>query len=75
MNAPMRHSRSMIRPAQLNDAHECARIDAWVRAHPEGTPFHLSAWMLGVARGTGQEAMVLIAENRGETYKACSRFI
>ncbi len=64
MNAPMRHSRSMTRELDLTDANECARIDAWVKAHSEGTPFHLTPWMLGVSRGTGQEAMVLIAENR-----------
>jgi hypothetical protein len=64
MNAPMRHSRSMIRQVNLEDANECARIDAWVRAHSEGTPFHLTPWMKGVSRGTGQEALYLIAEAR-----------
>jgi FemAB-related protein (PEP-CTERM system-associated) len=64
MNAPMRHSRSMIRQVNLEDAYECARIDAWVRAHSEGTPFHLTRWMQGVSRGTGQEALYLIAETR-----------
>jgi FemAB-related protein (PEP-CTERM system-associated) len=64
MNAPLRHSRSMIRHINLEDANECSRIDAWVKAHGEGTPFHLTRWMQGVSRGTGQEALYLVAETR-----------
>jgi FemAB-related protein (PEP-CTERM system-associated) len=38
-------------------------IDAYVRAHPDATPFHLSAWSLGVAEGCGQRAHCLIARD------------
>jgi FemAB-related protein (PEP-CTERM system-associated) len=42
-----------------------AAIAAYVRAHPEGTPFHLPAWLNGVAKGTGQRAHWLVAERGG----------
>ena len=54
-----------VRAANLNDAAEATRIAAFVRAHPEGTPFHLPAWSLAVARGCGQRSHTLIAE-RGD---------
>ncbi|MDO7844290.1 FemAB family XrtA/PEP-CTERM system-associated protein [Sphingomonas immobilis] len=37
-------------------------IDAFVRAHPESTPFHLSAWGKAVADGCGQRGHILLAE-------------
>ncbi|WP_298813412.1 FemAB family XrtA/PEP-CTERM system-associated protein [uncultured Sphingomonas sp.] len=40
-----------------------ARVDAFVRAHPEATPFHLPAWGEAVAAGCGQRAHVLLAEH------------
>lgn len=64
MNAPMRHSRTMIRSVDLNDANECARLDAWIAAHPDGSPFHRPAWLKGVEAGTGQQALCLVAETR-----------
>lgn len=51
-----------LRAADLADAREAARIDGFVRAHPEATPFHLPAWSLAVARGCGQRAHCLVAE-------------
>lgn len=45
---------------------DTAALDAYVRAHPDATPFHLSAWSLGVAQGCGQRAHCLIArDDRG----------
>lgn len=44
-------------------ARDAAALDAWVRAHPDATPFHLSGWSLGVAEGCGQRAHCLIARD------------
>lgn len=41
------------------------RVAAYVRAHPQGTPFHLPAWFDAVARGTRNRAHVLVAERGG----------
>ncbi len=41
------------------------RVAAYVRAHPDGTPFHLPAWLDAVARGTRNRAHLLVAERRG----------
>ena len=62
MNAPLIHERAVLRQAQLSDAHDCARIDAFVLEHPDSTPFHRTAWLNGVTAGTGQKAFCLIAE-------------
>ncbi|MEQ1539581.1 MAG: FemAB family XrtA/PEP-CTERM system-associated protein [Sphingorhabdus sp.] len=62
MNAPLIHQRAVVRQAQLSEADECARIDAFVATHPDSTPFHRTAWLNGVAAGTGQKAFCLIAE-------------
>lgn len=37
-------------------------LDAFVRAHPEATPFHLPQWSRATAAGTGQRAHFLVAE-------------
>ncbi|MEG3124694.1 FemAB family XrtA/PEP-CTERM system-associated protein [Sphingomonas sp. GB1N7] len=51
-----------LRFADLGDTHERARIDAWVRAQPGATPFHLPAWSIAVARACGHTSHTLIAE-------------
>lgn len=51
-----------LRPADLADTAERARIDGFVRAHPQGSPFHLPAWSVAVARGCGQRSHTLLAE-------------
>ena len=56
---------AMVREANLEDAGECARIAAFVTATEGGTPFHLPAWSLAVARGCGQRARYLVAEQGG----------
>lgn len=58
------------RPAQgrlivREAADEDGRIDAFVRAHPDATPFHLTAWTRAVERGCGQRARFMIAEQDG----------
>jgi FemAB-related protein (PEP-CTERM system-associated) len=62
MNAPLVHERVVVRQANLADAGDCARIDAFVAEHPESTPFHRTAWLNGVTAGTGQKAFCLLAE-------------
>jgi FemAB-related protein (PEP-CTERM system-associated) len=47
----------------LAQADEAKRIDSFVRAHPDGTPFHLTAWSRAVAKGCGQKAHYLIAQD------------
>ena len=51
-----------IVPADLADVAERARIDDFVRAHPDATPFHLSGWNVAVARACGQTAHCLVAQ-------------
>ncbi len=66
MNAPFRPIRETMRLADLREPDECARIDAFVAAHPEGTPFHRPVWLEAVAEGTGNRALALLAERGGE---------
>jgi FemAB-related protein (PEP-CTERM system-associated) len=63
MNAPLLHERTTVREADLRDTHECSRLDAFIMQHPDSTPFHLTAWMIGVEAGAGQKAHMLMAEN------------
>lgn len=51
-----------VRAADLRDAHECARIDAFVQAQDDATPFHLTRWSRAVAAGCGQINHTLLAE-------------
>lgn len=37
-------------------------FDAFVRAHPAATPFHLPQWSRAIEAGTGQRARLLVAE-------------
>lgn len=62
MTMPLLSVPVAVRTLDLGDAGERARVDAYVRAHPEGTPFHLPAWSLGVARGCGQTPRAIVAE-------------
>lgn len=67
MNAPFRIEieaapSAAVRLADLADAGEAARIEAFVAAHRQGTPFHRPAWLAAVARGTGNGALALVLE-------------
>ncbi|MFN3287991.1 MAG: FemAB, partial [Sphingomonadaceae bacterium] len=44
-----------------------AEHDAYVRAHPDGTPFHLSAWSRAIARALGHRPYLLVARAPGGT--------
>ena len=66
MNAPFRPAARTLREADLSDPDEVRRLESYVAEHPEGTAFHRPAWLQAVARGTGNRALALIAERRGE---------
>jgi FemAB-related protein (PEP-CTERM system-associated) len=44
---------------------EDPRIEPFVRAHAEATPFHLPQWSRAIAAGTGHAAHFLVAEQAG----------
>jgi FemAB-related protein (PEP-CTERM system-associated) len=52
-------------PFNIRHAGDPASIAAYVRAHPDGTPFHLPAWLSAIETGTGQLAHSLVAEREG----------
>jgi FemAB-related protein (PEP-CTERM system-associated) len=65
MNAPFAFDRAVtLRTADLADAAEVARIEAFVSGHG-GSVFHRPAWLLAVGRGTGNKAHGLLAERGG----------
>ena len=66
MNAPMQLSIPQVRVANLNLATDARMVEAFVRAHPASTPFHLPAWSVATEKGCGQKAHYLMAESRGE---------
>lgn len=57
--------RIAVRLADMRDPSEAARIDAWVSAREDGTPFHRPAWQSAVERATGQQALYFVAEDTG----------
>jgi FemAB-related protein (PEP-CTERM system-associated) len=61
MNAPVRLGALTISRTDPSDA----AADAFVRAHPEATPFHLPQWSRAIAAGTGQRAHLLVAAQGG----------
>ncbi|MDH7972246.1 FemAB family PEP-CTERM system-associated protein [Sphingomonas sp. AR_OL41] len=67
MTMPLVSTPLGVGSADLGDATECARIDAFVRAHRDATPFHLTGWSLAVERGCGQAAHMLLAERADGT--------
>jgi FemAB-related protein (PEP-CTERM system-associated) len=62
MNAIVNSPSFTIRTANIAEPDDAQHIDAFVRAHPESTPFHRTAWSRAVAKGCGQKAHYLIAE-------------
>ena len=66
MNAPFRPAALRLCAADLGDPAEHRRIDTFVHSHPEGTPFHRSAWLIASAKGTGNRAHALVAERGDE---------
>ena len=64
MNAPLPFSAETIAIADLDDPGQFARIESYV-ASMGGTPFHRPTWLRAVERGTGQQALGLVAEKAG----------
>ena len=62
MTAPLLTAPVGIREADLRDAGEAGRIDAFVRETSGATPFHLTGWSRGVEAGCRQRARYLLAE-------------
>lgn len=65
MNAPFRPSTPVMRLVDLAQPDEAVRLEGWVAAHPDATPFHRPAWLTATARGTGNRALALVAERGG----------
>jgi len=61
MNAPAAVAPLAVLVADPDDA----RLDAFVRAHPEGRLFHLPRWTAAVEKGTRQKGHYLVAEQGG----------
>ncbi len=66
MNAPFRPAALALREVDLSDPGEARRLEGYVAEHPEGTAFHRPTWLNAVACGTGNRALALVAERRGE---------
>lgn len=66
MNAPMPRSKIDVHEADLLDAGEVARIDAWVMARADALPFHRPKWLQAIEAGTAQKAHCLVAERAGD---------
>jgi len=64
MNAPLNFSSLALHTADFSDAHECARIEAFVAEH-RGSLFQRPAWLKAVDRGTGQVATGIVASRMG----------
>ena len=65
MNAPFASPLVRCRVVDLAEPDEAARIEAFVAAHPDGTPFHSPVWLAAVSRGTGHRALGLALERGG----------
>ena len=66
MTAPLLKALVGIREADLRDTREVSRLDAFVRAQPDATPFHLTGWSRAVEQGCRQRARYLVAERRND---------
>lgn len=61
MNAPVRLAPLTVRAIDPADP----ALEAFVRAHPAATPFHLPQWSRAIEAGTGHRAHLLVAERGG----------
>lgn len=61
MNAPATVAPLAVQVAGADDA----RLDPFVRAHPQGRFFHLPKWTAAVEKGTRQRGHYLVAEQKG----------
>jgi FemAB-related protein (PEP-CTERM system-associated) len=54
-----------VKPLRITAEADEAAVTAFVQAHPEGSPFHLPAWLKAIQTGTGQRAHLLTATRGG----------
>lgn len=66
MNAPFTPRLAAVNLIDPLDAGEESRIEGFLADHPDATPFHRPAWLAAVARGTGNRALALVAEQGRE---------
>jgi FemAB-related protein (PEP-CTERM system-associated) len=64
MNAPFAATVERLEIADLDDRHQAARIEEFVAEHG-ASPFHRPAWLQAVEQGTGQRALGIVAQRRG----------
>ena len=62
--APLQRA-PVVRLAQLRDPMERDRIDDFLDAQPNATPFHSRPWLAAIEAATGHSAHVLLCEERG----------
>ena len=55
----------VLRQASLTDPALAARVETYVAAHAEATPFHRPAWLNAAEAATGHAALALVAEAGG----------
>ena len=65
MTAPLTQRAPTLRLARLGDLSEQDRIDDFLDAQAETTPFHSRDWLKAVEASTGHCAHVLLCEERG----------
>tara|TARA_R110002072_G_scaffold81181_16_gene186137 strand:+ start:2284 stop:3348 length:1065 start_codon:yes stop_codon:yes gene_type:complete len=65
VNAPLKHTSICVTLADLRDPAEVARIEGFV-AEQGGSVFHRPAWLAAIERGTGQQALGLVATRGGD---------
>ncbi|ASK87756.1 FemAB family XrtA/PEP-CTERM system-associated protein [Sphingorhabdus sp. SMR4y] len=63
MNMAFKPTSLSVRVLEQADANELARIDAFVDAAPDGTPFHRPAWLLAVSKACGHDWRYILAED------------
>lgn len=65
MNAVSSFGVVTIRAADLTGGNDRRRIEAFVAAQPQSTPFHLPAWSTAIERACGAKSQYLVAEREG----------
>lgn len=65
MNAVTTFPCVITRVCDLSDVSDRSRVEAFVAAQPDSTPFHLPSWSLAIERGCGASAHYMVAERDG----------
>lgn len=70
MNMPFNPEILTVKTVAHADASELARIDGFVLAQEDGTPFHRPHWVVAVAQACGHEWRYLVVENKNAEIQA-----